>query len=116
VAETYAVLLVDDQELIRDGINRIVSSESDLDVVAQAADGRAALDVLQTTTVDVVVMDIRMRGMDGIEATRRIRDQGGPPVKMWLWGPKPYEHCGICRQHNEPAFSGLFDELLEAFH
>ena len=94
MAETYAVLLVDDQELIRDGINRIVSSESDLDVVAQAADGRAALDVVQTTMVDVVVMDIRMRGMDGIEATRRIRDQDGPPVLVLttfdddeiLWG------------------------------
>lgn len=88
------MLLVDDQELIRDGINRILSSEADLEVVAEAGDGQAALDVLATTAVDVVVMDIRMRGMDGIEATRRVRDQDGPPVLVLttfdedkiLWG------------------------------
>lgn len=88
------MLLVDDQELIRDGINRIVSSEPEFTVVAEAADGQAALDVLDSTEVDVVVMDIRMRGMDGIEATRRIRDRDGPPVLVLttfdddeiLWG------------------------------
>lgn len=90
----YSVLLVDDQELIRDGINRILSSEHDLEVVAEAADGSAALEVLATRSVDVVVMDIRMRGMDGIEATARIRSTDGPPVLVLttfdeddvLWG------------------------------
>jgi DNA-binding NarL/FixJ family response regulator len=90
----YRVLLVDDQELIRDGLKRILCSEDDLDVTAEASDGQAALDHLETTAFDVIVMDIRMRGMDGIEATRRIREQDGPPVLVLttfdeneiLWG------------------------------
>ncbi len=88
------ILLVDDQELIRDGLRRILASEEDLEVVAQASDGLAALDALIDTEVDVVIMDVRMRGMDGIEATRRIREQDGPPVLVLttfdddeiLWG------------------------------
>lgn len=88
------ILLVDDQELIRDGLKRILDSEDDLEVVAEAGDGQAALDVLESTEVDVVIMDVRMRGMDGIEATRRIRAQDGPPVLVLttfdddeiLWG------------------------------
>lgn len=88
------VLLVDDQELIRVGLERILSSEDDLEVVGEAGDGAEALDFLAATLVDVVVMDIRMRGMDGIEATRRIRADNGPPVLVLttfdddeiLWG------------------------------
>jgi len=94
VPDVWRVLLVDDQELIRDGLNRILSSEDDLDVTCEASDGGQALDVLSTNDVDVVVMDIRMRGMDGIEATRQIRDREGPPVLVLttfdedeiLWG------------------------------
>jgi len=92
--DVHKVLLVDDQELIRDGLSRILSSEDDLDVTCEASDGVEALERLSANDVDVVVMDIRMRGMDGIEATRRIRDQGGPPVLVLttfdedeiLWG------------------------------
>ena len=88
------ILLVDDQELIRDGLRRILTSEEDLEVAVEAGDGRAALDALATVQVDVIVMDIRMRGMDGIEATRRIREEDGPPVLVLttfdddeiLWG------------------------------
>lgn len=88
------VLLVDDQELIRVGLQRILSSEDDLDVVGEAGDGAEALDFLEHNDVDVVVMDIRMRGMDGIEATRHIRRSDGPPVLVLttfdedeiLWG------------------------------
>lgn len=88
------VLLVDDQELIRIGLERILSSEEDIDVVGGASDGAEALGFLDREVVDVVVMDIRMRGMDGIEATRRIRDDDGPPVLVLttfdedeiLWG------------------------------
>ncbi len=88
------VLLVDDQELIRVGLRRILASTDDLDVVAEAEDGVAALSALAEKTIDVVVMDIRMRGMDGIEATRRIRTENGPPVLVLttfdedevLWG------------------------------
>lgn len=92
--EMTQILLVDDQELIRDGLKRILTSEPDLDVVAEANDGQAALDLTATTEIDAIVMDIRMRGLDGIEATRRIREQDGPPVLILttfdddeiLWG------------------------------
>ena len=88
------VVLVDDQPLVRVGLQRILSSETDLEVIGEASDGAQALNLLETTAADVVVMDIRMRGMDGIEATRRIRDGDGPPVLVLttfdddeiLWG------------------------------
>ena len=88
------VVLVDDQELVRAGLERILGSEDDLSIVAQCADGAQALDAVETHHPDVVVMDIRMRVMNGIEATRRIRDADGPPVLILttfdddetLWG------------------------------
>lgn len=88
------VLLVDDQELIRVGLQRILDSEPDLEIAAEVADGQAAIDVLEHERIDVIVMDVRMRGMDGIEATRRIRNDDGPPILVLttfdddeiLWG------------------------------
>lgn len=88
------VLLVDDQPLVRAGLHRILASEDDLEIVGEASDGAEALLLLTTLDVDVVVMDVRMRGMDGVEATRLIRDRDGPPVLVLttfdedeiLWG------------------------------
>ncbi|MEM7342232.1 MAG: response regulator transcription factor [Actinomycetota bacterium] len=90
----HRVLLVDDQPLVRVGLGRILDSEPDLEITAEASDGAEALAILADTAIDVVVMDIRMRGMDGIEATRRIRTDDGPPVLVLttfdedeiLWG------------------------------
>jgi DNA-binding NarL/FixJ family response regulator len=88
------VVLVDDQELVRAGLDRIFGSENDLSIVAECADGAEALAAVEAHLPDVVVMDIRMRGMNGIEATRQIRDADGPPVLILttfdddetLWG------------------------------
>ncbi|HEY3503253.1 MAG TPA: response regulator transcription factor [Actinocatenispora sp.] len=69
---TIRVVLVDDQELVRAGFRMVLGSQPDLDVVGEAGDGAEALAVLSRTRADVVVMDIRMPLMDGVEATRRL--------------------------------------------
>ncbi len=66
------VVVVDDQHLIRSGLRALLDRAEDIDVVGEAADGATALGVVRTTRPDVVLMDIRMPGTDGIEATRRI--------------------------------------------
>ena len=65
------LMLVDDQELVRAGFAMVLDSCEDLSVVAQAGDGEQALATLERTAVDVVLMDVRMPRLDGIEATRR---------------------------------------------
>ena len=66
------VLLADDQTLVRDGFRSIIEREPDLEVVGEAGDGRAALDRARRLAPDVVLMDIRMPILDGLEATRRL--------------------------------------------
>ena len=66
------VLLVDDQELVRTGFRMILADEADIEVVGEAPDGKVAVDSVRRLKPDVVVMDIRMPVMDGVEATRRI--------------------------------------------
>jgi len=69
---TIRVLLVDDQPLLRTGFRLILEGEADIAVVGEAGDGAQAVELTRTLLPEVVLMDIRMPGVDGIEATRRI--------------------------------------------
>jgi DNA-binding NarL/FixJ family response regulator len=70
------VLLVDDQSLVRAGFRMILQDEPDIEVVGEAADGQAAIAAVEGERPDVIVMDIRMPVLDGVEATRRIVQAG----------------------------------------
>jgi DNA-binding NarL/FixJ family response regulator len=75
---SIAVLLADDQRLVRSGFRMILGAEPDIEVVGEASDGREAVEQAARLRPDVVLMDVRMPGVDGLEATRRL-----------LAGPEP---------------------------
>ncbi|MFN3217733.1 MAG: response regulator transcription factor [Acidimicrobiales bacterium] len=74
------VLLVDDQEVIREGMRSLIATDPELTVVAECADGDEVVDHIARSAPDVVVMDIRMKRVDGATATGAVRAMGGPPV------------------------------------
>jgi DNA-binding NarL/FixJ family response regulator len=91
---TVRTVIIDDQPLVRSGIAVIISSEPGMAVVSEAPNGELGLAAVASHGPDVVLMDIRMPVMDGITATRRLHEAGGPPVLVLttfddddvLWG------------------------------
>ena len=73
--EAIHVLLVDDQRLMREGLHILLELEPGLEIVGEAEDGEAALSAYEKLQPDVVLMDVRMPGMDGVEATWRLRER-----------------------------------------
>lgn len=79
MTEPIRVVLVDDQALVRAGFTMLVDSQPDMAVVGEAGDGGEAVALLGKTDADVVLMDVRMPRVDGVEATRSITQRGGTP-------------------------------------
>ena len=78
------VVLADDQPLVRTGLRMILSAVDDIEVVGEAADGAEAISVCAELSPDVVLMDVRMPGVDGIDATRAVTATGAPPKVLVL--------------------------------
>lgn len=84
MSDPIRVFLVDDQELVRAGFRMLIDSQPDLAVVGEAGDGGEALERLAVTACDVVLMDVRMPRLDGVEATRRLTAREGAPQVVVL--------------------------------
>ena len=78
------VAVVDDQALVRGGFATMLGLQDDIEVVAEAGDGAAAIEIARTHRPDVILMDIRMPGMDGIAATKAIVDSADWPVNVLI--------------------------------
>ncbi len=116
---TIRVLLVDDQALVRKGFRMILEAEVGIDVVGEAADGEAAIEQVESLHPDVVLMDVRMPGMDGIDATASIvgRDPTCRILILTTFDLDEYAFAGL-----RAGASGFLlkdvspDELVSAIH
>ncbi len=82
MTDTIRLVVIDDQQLIRAGLVMMLGSEDDIEVIGQAADGRAGLELVRTEKPDVALMDVRMPVLDGIAATERIVLDRSLPTKV----------------------------------
>ena len=111
------VAVADDQALVRSGFSVLLRSAGDIEVIGEAGDGQAAVDLVATEHPDVVLMDIRMPELDGIEATRRIVDSGASTrilvlttfdLEAYVFGALQAGASGFLLKDTEP------EELLAA--
>jgi CheY-like chemotaxis protein len=103
-SEQLRVLFVDDHKVMRQGLIRLISGQPDIHILGEAADGREAVQIAFQLKPDVIVMDIAMPEMDGIEATRRIKAEL-PDVRI----------IGLSMFEDEQAGRDILDSGAEAF-
>jgi DNA-binding NarL/FixJ family response regulator len=91
------VMLVDDQHLMRGGLRMMLETQPDIEVAGEASDGREAIELAHAARPDVVLMDIRMPGMDGLTATREITGLPDPPkvVVLTTFGEEEYVYRAL---------------------
>ncbi|MGH3211326.1 MAG: response regulator [Trebonia sp.] len=114
---TIRVALVDDQELVRTGFRMVLDAQQDMTVVGEAGDGLAAVALARERDVDVMVMDVRMPGLDGVEAARRICRLGDRPRVLMLTTFDLDEYAFAALQAGASGFllkDALPSELLQA--
>ncbi|TGN62960.1 response regulator transcription factor [Nocardioides eburneiflavus] len=104
VTTPIRVFLVDDQQMVRAGFRMLVESQDDMVVVGEAGDGGEALDRLAVTAADVVLMDVRMPRLDGVEATRRLLATPGAPRVIVLTTFDLDEHAFAAIRAGASAF------------
>ncbi|SIN43064.1 response regulator [Micromonospora cremea] len=116
--ERVRVLLADDQHLVRTGFRVILEVEDDIEVVGEAADGARAVTMARVTQPDVVLMDVEMPGMDGLEATRLITGEGpGAPAVLILTTFDRDDYLFAALRAGASGFllkNGTPEELVEA--
>lgn len=97
MSERIRLALVDDQALVRAGFRMVLDAQSDMEVVGEAGDGVAALDLLTTTPADVVLMDIRMPRMDGVAATEALCARPDAPrvIVLTTFDLDEYAHAAL---------------------
>jgi DNA-binding NarL/FixJ family response regulator len=102
---TVRVLIVDDSELVRDGFRMVLEADPGIEVVGEAADGLAGVADAERLRPDVVLMDVRMPQLDGIEATRRIAALEGAPVRvLMLTTFDQYEYLSVALKAGVTGF------------
>jgi DNA-binding NarL/FixJ family response regulator len=111
------IVLADDHTIVLQGLSRFLQAQDGLEVVGEAKDGQTTVEIAQELAPDVVIMDISMPGLNGIEATRRIH-QANPDIR--IIGLSMYASKRYIREMRDAGASGYllkdcdFDELIEA--
>lgn len=111
------VLVVDDHELVRSGITRMLADHPDIEVVGQMSSGEDAVEFVRTSHPDIVLMDIRMPGIGGLEATRRIirRDDSIRVIAVTAFADDPYPaHVMQCGAQGYITKGAAMDEVVRA--